>query len=261
MTAGPPALAGSISITTGVTTTQRSGALALSLKIRNSGDEAARAVIAGTRFGSHEVRAPARPTLSPGESTEVALDVPWTPAIPGQWPLTTTVDYTDGNGYAFQAVQVALVSTAAAPPALLAVLKVDVGQVARDAHVNVRFKSLSELTRHIRVQVVVPRGLEADPPVQLLEIGPWADTEARAKVFNRAALPGSRYPVFVTLEYDDDSGHHAALGQGLVEIVSAPETSASYAWITAAVLTIAWVAVLIYRRYGRGRLSGTSGRR
>jgi hypothetical protein len=257
---GPPARAGTISITTELTTTQRSGALALSLKVRNSGDEAAQAVVAGVRFGSHKVRAPARPTLSPGQSMEAALDIPWTPATPGQWPLTTTVDYTDGNGYAYQAVQVALVSTAAASPALLAVLNVDAGQVARDGHVKVRFKSLSELERHVRAEFVVPRGLEVDASVRLLEIEPWADAEARATIVNRAALPGSRYPVFVTLEYDDDSGHHAALGNGLVEIVSAPETSVSYAWIVAAVLTIAWVAVLIYRRYGRTRLSGTSGR-
>ncbi len=156
---------------------------------------------------------------------EAALDIPWTAATPGQWPLTTTVDYTDGNGYAYQAVQVALVSTAAASPALLAVLKVDAGQVARDGHVNVRFKSLSELARHVRVEFVVPRGLDVDPPVRLFEIGPWADTEASAKIFNRAALPRSRYPVFVTLEYDDDSGHHATFGNGLVEIVKARGTT------------------------------------
>jgi len=259
MTSGSPALGGSISITTELTITPRSGVLAVSLKVRNSGDEAAQTVVAGARFGGHEVRAPAHPKLSPGETSKVALDIPWTPATPGQWPLTTTVDYTDLNGYTFQAVQLALVSTDAASPALLAVLKVDADRVARDGRVNVRFKSLSELARHVHIQFIVPRGLEVDP-VRMLEIGPWADAEASATVFNRAALPGSRYPVFVTLEYDDDSGHHAALGNGLVEIVSAPETSVSYAWIVAAVLTIAWVAVLIYGRYGRTRLSRTSGR-
>lgn len=258
MTSGSPALGGSISITTELTITPRSGVLAVSLKVRNSGDEAAQTVVAGARFGGHEVRAPAHPKLSPGETSKVALDIPWTPATPGQWPLTTTVDYTDLNGSTFQAVQLALVSTDAASPALLAVLKVDADRVARHGRVNVRFKSLSELARHVHIQFIVPRGLEVDPSVRLVEIGPWADAEARATVFNRAALPGSRYPVFVTLEYDDDSGHHAALGNGLVEIVSAPETSVSYAWSATGVLLIAWVAVLAYRRHGRARLSGAT---
>ena len=183
---------------------------------------------------------------------QVTLDIPWAQATPGQWPLTTTVDYADRNGYAFQAVQVALVS-AAASPALVAVLKVDAGRVARTGRVDARLKSLSELARHARVQVVVPRGLEVDQPIRSLEIGPWADVVVSANILNRAVLPGSRYPVFVTAEYDDDSGHHAALGSGVVEIVPARNISAAYAWIAVAVLMVAWTAVVVYRLFGRSK--------
>ena len=189
---------------------------------------------------------------------EVALEIPWAPPSPGQWPLTTTVDYADRNGYAFQALQVALVSAAAASPALLAVLKVEAGPVAGAARVDVRLKSLSEVARHARVQFFVPRGLEVDPPARSLEIGPWADAEVSAKILNRAALPGSRYPVFVTAEYDDEAGHHSTLGSDVVEIVTAPVTSRAYAWIAAAALMITWVAVLAYRRYARARRSGAA---
>jgi len=255
-----PALAGSISITMELTATPRGGALAVSLKITNSGDEAAETVVAGGRFVGHDVRAPARPKLSPGESMQATLDIPWAPATPGQWPLTTTVDYADRNGYAFQAVQVALVSAASATPALVAVLRVAAGQIASGGRVLFRIKSLSELTRQARVQVVVPRGLEVDQPVRSLEIGPWADAEISANILNRAAVAGSRYPVFVTVEYDDRSGHHAALGSAVVEIVPARKRSASYAWIAVAVLLIVWVGVLAYRRSDRARLSGAASR-
>jgi hypothetical protein len=252
--------AGSISITMELTATSRSGALAVSLKITNSGTEPAQPVMAGARFAGHEERGPVRPSLAPGEQMETAFDIPWNQPAPGQWPLTTTVDYSDRNGYAFQAMQVALVSAGATPPALVAVLKVDVGQVAGEGRVYVRLKSLSELARHARVQFFVPRGLEADPPARPLEIGPWADAEVSAKILSRGALPGSRYPVFVTVEYDDDSGHHATLGNGVVEIVAAQAAPVSYGWIVAALLMVAWAAVLTYRRYAGARLPGAASR-
>jgi CARDB protein len=141
------AAAGTISIQTEVKATVQAGKLAVAVNVLNSGDETARSVVAAASFGSRDVRAAARPALAPGASTELALELPWSQATPGQWPLTTTVDYADENGYPFQSLQVSLVSSPDASPALIVLLAVNVKPVASTGGISVRLKSLSALTR------------------------------------------------------------------------------------------------------------------
>jgi hypothetical protein len=59
--------------------------------------------------------------------------------------------------------------------------------------------------------------------------------------------------VFVTVEYDDETGHHTALGNGLIEIAAPQAALARYAWISAAVLMAAWITVRVYRRSGHSK--------
>lgn len=164
-TAASPASAGNISIRTEVSATVKDGALAVTLRVANSGDEAARTVVAGARFGGQTVQGTPRETLAPGEPMEVSFQLRWNTATPGQWPLTTIVDYADANSHPFQAIQVALVSSTEAAPALVSIVDVDATPVTTSGMVRTRLKSLSGVPRQVRVEWVVPRGLEVDTPV------------------------------------------------------------------------------------------------
>lgn len=247
------AAAGTISIRNEVRATVQAGTLAVTMDIRNSGDETARSVVAAASFGGRDVRAAARAALAPGTAMDVALELPWFQTVPGQWPLLTTVDYADGNGYAFQALQVALVSSLAASPALIVLLDVDVKPVAASGAVSVRLKSLSALPRDARLSFFVPRGLEVDVPVRPLPLAPWADAEAKARIINRAALAGSRYPAFATVEYDDSDGHHAAIAQGMVEVRAADADRGRSFVVAAAALASVWILLVVWRRWRNGR--------
>lgn len=68
------------------------------------------------------------------------------------------------------------------------------------------------------------------------------------------ALPGSRYLMFVTLEYDDHDGHHAAVAHDMVEIRAASPLGAIYSLVGAAALMLVWI-VLVARRHGTGLVS------
>ena len=69
-----------------------------------------------------------------------------------------------------------------------------------------------------------------------------------ANIVNREAPVGSRFPVFVTVEYDDEAGHHTALAQATVEMAAA-RFSAGHALLgMALVLGAAWFAALAYGR-------------
>ena len=243
------ALATTISLVTEVTSTFKPGAVSVAIKVTNSGDEAAASVTPTVRLAGQEARAQPRASLRPGETMETSVELPLGAQLPGQWPLTTTVDYADANGYPFQALQLALVSTPGATPALVAVLGVETEPVQGSGAVRARIKSLSEAALPVRAQFSLPRGLELSAPAQTMTLGPWAEMEVRGKIVNRAALPGSRYPVFAIVEYEDGAGHHAAVGHAIAEIGGPRKVSARYAWAGAGALVLAWVGLLAYRRW------------
>jgi len=247
-----PVLAGSITIRTEVTATAKANGLAVAVRVVNSGDEIAHSVIVGAAFRGQTARDSTGATLAPGGGMDVSLDLPWTEAMPGQWPLMTTVDYADANGYPFQAIEVAVVSSPGASPALLAAFDLDASPVATSSSVGVRLKSLSAIARQARVSFLVPRGLEVDIPSRSLPLKPWADAQVEARIINRAALAGSRYPVFVTVEYDDSYGHHAALAHGAVEIRAATPARGNYLFGAAAAMAVVWVVLVVGRRWRRG---------
>jgi len=245
--AGTMASAGSISISTQIVATARERTLAVTLEITNSGDEAAMSVAAQAEFGGAFARAEPRPSLAPGEKMQASLELPRTAAAAGQWPLVTRVDYADAKGYPFQALQVAVVSVMASP-SLVAIVDVDVHPVAGSGRLRARLKSLSDAARPVQVRLVTPRELEADPPGAALSLAPWGEAAVEAKIVNRGARVGSRYPVFVTAEYDDQGVHHTAVGQTAAPIVEAGRLPANALLLVAGGLIVLWLGLLGWRR-------------
>jgi hypothetical protein len=241
------AVAGTISISVEVRPTLRPGALAVALTVANSGDEAAASVLPSVQFGGKEVRGTGQESLAPGSRMDTVIDVPFV-ATPGQWPLVTTVDYSDPNGYPFQALQVALIAAGEATPSLVVLTQLDTSPVRESAPIRARVKSLSDAPRQAKVRFIMPRGLEVAPPTHSLTLTPWADAVADARAINRGALPGSRYPVFATIEYDDAGVHHAALARGAIEIREAQATRGWYPLALALALVAVWVIVVVARR-------------
>jgi hypothetical protein len=241
------AAAGTISISVEVRPTLRPGTLAVALTVSNSGDEAAASVLPTVQFGGKEVRGTRQESLAPGSRIDTVIDVPFV-ATPGQWPLVTTVDYADPNGYPFQALQVALIAAGEATPSLVVLTELDTSPVRESAAIQARVKSLSDAAHQAQVRFITPRGLEVAPPTHALPLAPWADAVAEARAINRGALPGSRYPVFATIEYDDAGVHHAALSRGLIEI-QAPVITRGWIPLAAALALVAvWVIVVVVRR-------------
>ena len=67
---------------------------------------------------------------------------------------------------------------------------------------------------------------------------------------NRAALPGSRYPVFLSIEYDDGPIHQTVVAHSTVEILARedrPSRRGLSLWLGAGVLGLLFVALIVYR--------------
>jgi hypothetical protein len=250
-----PGEAATIAISTEVSASVTASGLSIALKITNSGDEPARSLVPSvTLAGSTPARVKEATDLGAGQHLDARLDVPWAGNRSGQWPITTVVEYADGNGYPLQAVQVSLLTLGAPTPSLVALIGVEAAPLTTSGRLNVRLKSLSPVAQNVQLRAVGPRSLEiAGPPP--FSLAPWADHETTIALTNRGVLPGSRVPVFVVAEYEDQDGHHASLGHRMIE-VSQPTaaravTAPYYAFLAAVALVALWFGVYVWRRRGR----------
>ena len=85
----------------------------------------------------------------------------------------------------------------------------------------------------------------------------WLDTpdpaeafeavKVKAPLLNRTALAGSRYPIFVAVEYDEDGAHQTLIASSTVE-VQPKRPFSRWIIVGAVVLVVVWAFLLIVRR-------------
>ena len=236
-----------ISITIGQKAELRGTDLVVKATIGNTGDESAKAVAATLRFGDKQVRGARHEDLAPQARYEEELVVPTGPLGEGRWPYSIAVDYADANLYPFQALLVTAVTVGNPGPAKVSVPEIRSSGIADEGSLSLRFKNLAGVDRDVRYRLIVPEGLEASEPVGSMHLKAWAEATTSIDVVNRTALAGSRYPVFVAAEYDDEGVHQGVVAQGIVEIVPPRNFWEKYQTVLiagAALLVVAWLGLV-----------------
>jgi hypothetical protein len=246
-TLAAPAAAGTITITITQLAHALDGKLVVDLTVGNSGDEAALSVTPILRFGDEEARGKGRPSLDPGTSFDETLSLRVGTLGEGRWPYGVAVDYTDRNQYAFQALQMQALVVGSPPPAKVAVSAVRGGNLSGSGTLAVTLENLTPEIRTARIRVLAPAGLDVTDGSRELSLDPWADEELMVALTNRTVLAGSRYPVFVTAEYEDGPVHQAVVAQGTVAIIDAGtflERWGRGLQLAAIALVVAWLGYL-----------------
>ena len=262
--ASAPAAAKNISITLAPTVEVSAGTFTLRVKIGNAGDEAAQSVTPILHFGEKETRGQTKQSLGPNESFDQSLSLPIGNLKPGRWPFQLRVDYTDANQYPFQALQVNAVLVGQPPPAKMTVPLVKPDPLATTSPLHVRLKNLTGTARTVAVSVLVPEGLDVAEPIQPVALAGWEAKPVTAQLVHRSALPGSKYPVYLVAEYDDDAAHQSVIAQSVVEIVAARsffERQRSFIIAGAILLAVVWLSIIVWRVSGRASVRPASGRR
>jgi hypothetical protein len=241
------ASAGSITINMTTAVSYRDGSVAVDLQVSNSGDEAARSVVPILRVRDKEVRGTRRDALAPGEKLQATLAAPAPDLGTGRFPFRVAVDYTDANQYPFQALHVGLLTMGDPSPAKLAVTDISVGELSRSATVRMKVKNLAGVARRASVTLFTPDDIEASDGTQTVELAAWGEAPVRVDLVNRTALAGSRYPLFVAAEYDDEQTHQTVVAQGLVSIISPRAFVSAWLWWVVGGLLAGWIVVLVIR--------------
>lgn len=249
-----PVFAGTISMNITQSAELRDGSLVVKVSMSNSGDEAALSVTPVLRFRDAEVRGKGKQTLEPKGAFEEELVIPAKDLPEGRWPYRLAVDYTDGNQYPFQALQAQVVTLGNPAPAKIAVPSVESEQIAGTGDLTVTLKNLTDAEQKATVTVLVPEGLEAETKSVAATLPAWGEDQVEVGITNRAALAGSRYPVFVAVEYDDAGAHQTIVARGMMEIVGSDsflDRNARYLWIAAGALVALWLVLVVVRSMGR----------
>jgi hypothetical protein len=252
--AAPPALAGSITINMSAAVSHAEGALTVVLNVSNTGDEAARSVVPILRFRDEEARGTRRDALAPNEKLDATLTIPVGTLGPGRYPYRVAVDYTDANQYPFQALHVGLLIIGDPSPAKIAVTDIVVPELSRSTSVRMKVKNLAGVARTATVTLFTPDDIEATEPSRSIELAAWAEAPVRIDLTNRTALAGSRYPLFVAAEYDDEAGHQAVIAQSIVAIISPRAFVSQWLWWIVGGLVVGWLLLIAWRMVARRRV-------
>jgi hypothetical protein len=249
-----PAAAKNISIQMTPVPELRDGAFNVQLAVTNLGDEAAQSVVPTLRFRDKDVRGKGKPSLGPNETLSETLTVPAGDVGTGRWPYRVTVDYTDANQYPFQALHVPTITVGNPPPVKVAVRETKASQVGSSGTLTATLKNLEGAERTVAVQTLVPEGLEAPGAPSDVHLAAWEEKTITVPLTNRTALPGSRLPVFLTVQYDDGGVHQGVVAQTVVEVVPQQAFFArqrNLLWGGVALLLLVWGGLVVARMMRR----------
>jgi hypothetical protein len=248
--AASEAFAGTIAIKVSHRVELIDGELRAAVSLSNEGDENARAVTPVLRFRGAETRGATQATLAPKQPVEASLVLPAGPLAHGHWSYEIVVEYADANLYPFQAIALGTFAVGSPPLPRVAIPVLASPVLAEHAELPVHVKNLSETERRITVKVLAPEAIEAKYASEEALLGPWAELELEVELTNRAALPGSTYPLFVTVEYEDGPVHQTLVAPTSVEIRLAHAKlgqEGRYLWIAAGLLGALFAGFIAFR--------------
>ena len=242
-----------ISITIGQKAEIRGENLVAKITVGNTGDESAKSVAANLRFGDKTVRGKPHEDLAPNATFEEELTIATGALGEGRWPYSIAVDYADANLYPFQALLVASLVVGNPPLAMLQVPEITSKGIAESGPLSIKFKNLAASERDVTFRVIVPQGLEVSEPTSSIHLKGYEVDTTSVTIVNRTALAGSRYPVFVAVEYDDGAVHQSVVSQGIVEIVAPRnfwEENQTFLIVGVGVLLALWLVLVLRRATG-----------
>lgn len=232
----------SLSITTKTDTVALPN-LAVEVEVSNGGKETAHALKATVQAASARLTLPGLVDLRPGQSHKFAASIPVPATTPGTYPVFVTIAYADANGYSFSAIASSSYSAGAATASdIVGVLTAR--PISDSGALRLKLKNNSGESRALTLTPVLPLELTPGGLPGTLTLAPGEEKELQGTIANFSALGGSRYPIFVAVEYDTADQHFSNVITTIVD-VAAPGTvfSRYQGWIIGAGVALLLAAI------------------
>ena len=139
---------------------------------------------------------------------------------PGRYNIVIITDYRDANNYPFSAVSVRPVMVKRSTISKLSCM-ISGPTIAENGNGDLKLvvRNLDNVPHNVRIRLFLPRELKIDNDEVRIELKPKDKKELKFRVENLAALPGSSYFVFASLDYEEETLHYSSIGTGIIKIV------------------------------------------
>jgi len=182
----------------------------------NKGDESGHNVVTEVAFLDSLHHVPPSDRLDPGDPLVASFAIE-DHNLTGIYPAVVTVRFEDSNAYPFSSVTVHPVAFGAARvPCIFGTLESATLRKKRDLILRVRNHSATD--RSVRCRVVTAGELSANMQQEVVTLSANELRVLRIALEDLCVLPGSTYPVYVLMEYDEDGEHFCAIASTTVDV-------------------------------------------
>jgi hypothetical protein len=234
-------------ISLSITTTVDSAALpdlAVSVTVTNGGKEAAHSVRATIQTGAARVTLPGSQDVRPGQSHKFSASIPVATAKAGTYPVFVTIAYADANGYSFSALASSSYwSGQATTSDIFGVLSASPVSDTK-GELRLKLKNNSSEARALTLTPVLPLELTPEGLPPTLTLTPGQENELTGAIANFSALGGSRYPIFIAVEYETVDQHFSNVITTMVDVAAPGTMFSRYRnWIIGAGIVLLLAAI------------------
>lgn len=187
------------------------------LSIENLGNEPASSVQPAIYFLNESLYGEVKSLLGP-QSKYAANYSFFLGEIKGAYPLIAYVHYIDSNGYKFSSASVNRVIIGKTLVSDVIGKISDINMVDKGV-LTVKVKNSDNKDYNVKASIILPQELTSEKTGEIISIKGNEEKGIAFKIHNFSALKGSKYSVFVLLEYDKNSGHVTEILSSAISIV------------------------------------------
>lgn len=196
------------------------GLTELNVSLRNTGDEPAHDVqlelLLSRGFSAEPVYVGVMTPMKTYHKSFI-VDVP--ESAGGRYPAVLKTHYSDANSYPFSTVTSSIMRIKKTTPVKMRVSSREITLYGDEAvEIPVTVSNRGERLQRARVRIYLPDELRPFETVIEEDIPAGAEEEIMFRLENSGALPPSTYFAIISVEYDDDDGHHTATTSARVDV-------------------------------------------
>lgn len=216
------AWAGTISMTTTVTSQVRGENLMVDVILNNLGTDAAHSVqIEASALGAKTTEN-GPDLLPPNEPFETKLHLPFKVKTPGTYPVLVRVYFQDANQYPFSSLAPGLATYQKTATSSLLIQGLP-GDVEEDGEVGFKLANLSERPLKLEISIYAPREFSLSRKDFKLDLAARSKHDLSVEVKNFTALSGATYPILAIAQYEDEGIHFTASAKAMAKVTRASD--------------------------------------
>jgi len=191
-------------------------------------------------------------TLAPNRPVTRSFNVTMPQDANGRYPLVLRNHYADANSYPFSMVTATYLRAGSTPPSMVYAQATKATLYGDDsAKVELTLLNRDAAAKTVSVKFHLPNEIKSDVQANQITIPAQGDGKLEFTVENFAALAGSTYAGFFTMEYDLEGVHYTSIASSIIEVREAKKLLPSN--ITGILGIIAVLALLIIFLYSQFR--------